>query len=315
MIYIFSWNNHIALKSELQKWKDRFLEKFWDFNFFNITEIQRIPKATLHEILISPSFLWQKKLVFLELPETKNEETEVEDFDSYLENLIDTIPEENLIVFHTTTLKERNTLHKKILQKWESRTFSIIQDEASISSYLSWKYSSLWKREIDTIVRLKSWNLEKSVHEIEKLLTYSESPTIQDITNNIIPEPEESIFQFINVLLNWTLKEIHISYNILQEQMNFYYFYNSLLWSLRTTVFIETLKSKNFSPTKIDEILKLGKKSFLVNKRYKLSTQIIKKLFISVITFDRKMKTGYTVGNQEEELFKELEITIFQSLS
>lgn len=316
MIYIFSWNNHVALKNELQKWKERFLEKFWDFNFFHLTNIYQIEKVTLHEILVSWSFLWQKKLVLVELPEPKNEEEWWDtSIDSYLENIIEQIPQENIVVFYTNILNERHSLHKKLSQIGEARVFSISQDESSISSYLAQKYSELWRQEIDTIVKLKSGNLEKSLQEIEKLLTYSETPTVQDIFNNITPEPEESIFQFTNALFNQTIAEIHTSYQKLQEQMNFYYFYNSLLGSLRTTIFIENLRGKNFSPAKIDETLKLWKKSFLITKRYKLSRKKIEELYISIIKFDRKMKTGYTVGNQEEELFKELEINIILSLS
>ncbi len=184
MIYFFTGNNQSALKSEIEKWKVRFLEKFWDFNFFHVREIYQIEKWTLQEIITAPSFLGQKKLAFLELSDGK-EEKESTWYEWYIESLLWNIPEESIIVFYTNSYKEKNSLHKKLIELWERKDFSITEDIYSTINFLQKKYENIWKKEIETVVGLKSGSLDKSILEIEKLLTFSQNPNIQDIQENV----------------------------------------------------------------------------------------------------------------------------------
>lgn len=64
---------------------------------------------------------------------------------------------------------------------------------------------------------------------------------------------------------------------------------------MRTTLYIEFLKEQKKGNKEIDEILKLGKKAFLIGKRQKLDYERIRDLYLKIINFDKKIKTGFTL--------------------
>lgn len=313
MIYLFSWNNQIAIKTELQKWKDTFLEKYGDFNLFHIQNTRSLEKTQIQEILTSGSFFWDKKLILMEISPEEKEEENANNWrrDNFIEGILANIPEENIVVFYSTTLKENQSLFKKLSEIGKVVRFNREESEEGSIEFLSKKYPNLSRKNITHIVKSKGGNLEKSIQEIEKFLTYSEDISFEEISENTVPEIEESMFRLIDTILNQEVEQLHHIYKTIQQYTNFYYFYNTLLWSMRTTLYIEFLKEQKKGNKEIDEILKLGKKAFLIGKRQKLDYERIRDLYLKIINFDKKIKTGFTLWNQEEELYKELEIIIY----
>jgi DNA polymerase III delta subunit len=80
--------------------------------------------------------------------------------------------------------------------------------------------------------------LEKVASEIEKLLITRDKIEVNDIVDNIFPELEESIFQFIDDILNKNIFSAKKKLNIILNDTSIYAFYNNLLANLRTNVFI-----------------------------------------------------------------------------
>lgn len=56
MIYFFTGNNDFQIRDESQKWKNHFISKYGDFNFFHIKDILGVSKDYLAEAMLSSSF-------------------------------------------------------------------------------------------------------------------------------------------------------------------------------------------------------------------------------------------------------------------
>ena len=72
-----------------------------------------------------------------------------------------------------------------------------------------------------------------------------------------MPEFEESIFVFIDTLLQRDARKIFIELKNLIEFSNLYAIYQSIIANLRIFLYIEYLKHKKISPKEIGDILKL----------------------------------------------------------
>jgi hypothetical protein len=72
-----------------------------------------------------------------------------------------------------------------------------------------------------------------------------------------MPEFEESIFVFIDTLLQRDAVKIFSELNNLVTYSNLYAIYQSIVANLRVFLYIEFLKSQKKSPKEIGDILKL----------------------------------------------------------
>lgn len=163
-------------------------------------------------------------------PEEKEEEnTNNWRRDNFIESILANIPEENIVVFYSTTLKENQSLFKKLSEIGKVVRFNREESEEGSIELLSKKYPNLSRRNIAHIVKSKGGNLEKSIQEIEKFLTYSENISFEEISENTVPEIEESMFRLIDTILNQEVEQLHHIYKTIQQYTNFYYFYNTLL--------------------------------------------------------------------------------------
>jgi hypothetical protein len=77
------------------------------------------------------------------------------------------------------------------------------------------------------------------------------------LQEHIIPEFEESIFVFIDTLLQRDAAKIFSELDNLITYSNLYTIYQSIVANLRVFLYIELLKSKKIAPKEIGDILKL----------------------------------------------------------
>jgi hypothetical protein len=105
-----------------------------------------------------------------------------------------------------------------------------------------------------------------------------------------MPEFEESIFAFIDTLLQRDASKIFSELDNLINYSNLYAIYQSILANLRVFLYIEFLKSQKTSPKDIGDILKLGNRAFLISKSHKCSHNSISALYINLLDFDKNMK-------------------------
>ena len=302
MLYYYIWNSEFLLKREIKAWKKKFLLKFWDFNLIEINDIDEYDNNFLSENIIAWSFLNEKKLVLISLEKSKDE-----DKINFFINLLNKIPENNIILIYQINPDKRSQLHKTLKKISKVKEFNI-KDESDISNIIHKKYyNSISPQAINTIIKFKAWNISKIIMEIEKLLITKDYIEKIDITQNITPELEESIFQIIDDLLNLEIQNAISKINIILNYTNIYAFYNNLLANLRTNIYIFKLKNSWLNSNQITEKLQLWNRWFLVGKNYKINFEKLKIFYIWIVNIDKKMKTGKLIWTEEKYFLLELE--------
>lgn len=302
MIYLFTWNSDYLVMENVLNWKNQFIEKYGDFNLVHLKDISEMEFDTYSQHILSSSFLWEKKLIIIDL----NNELQDETVDFFYK-VLDKIPESNILLFNYPNPDKRQRLYKELEKVSEKKEYNS-ESENKIINIINQKFknkiSTSW---LDLLIKYKSGNLDKVISELQKLLILKDYIDENDILNNIIPELEESIFLLIDDLLNnnviYALKKI----DIILSNINIYAFYNNLLANLRTSLYIIKLKQEKANTNSITQILSLWTRSFLVNKNYKISYNRFKKLYISLVNLDKKMKSWKLIWTEEKDFRFELE--------
>ena len=311
MIYLFTWNSEYLVKQKTLDWKQKFIEKNGDFNLSHIKEVWKLSNNDLAWELLSPSFLWWKKLVIVEDLPTFLKDKELQEKQDFCETILEQIPENNIVLFSSANIDKRTKFYKKIKKQAEKIEEFNTNWEDDLYNFITKKYN--WKIDssaINLLIKYKGNNLEKIISEIEKLLIFTTFIQADHIKKYIFPELEESIFQLIDDIMNLNIKNAIEKINIILTQTSVYAFYNNLLANLRVLVFIKKLKTLKYS--NISETLDLKNRSFLVNKNYTISADFLQQLYIWLINLDKKMKSGKMIGSEEEVLKYEIEKEILK---
>lgn len=320
MIYLFTWNNEYLVTQELLRWKNGFIEKHWVENISYINSLDANTKYTLAETLVSRSLFVEKRLVIISGFPFSWEKSFAwaAELEEQIISLITEIPDEVLLVFSSVNPDKRKKWWKQIHKIAKVTEFNIDWED-QVYSILSQKYR--WDIEpnaLRRLITLKWWSLQKSISEIEKLLI---SPLNQltkddrgdykiisaDVDSYILPEFEESIFVFIDTLLQRNGKKIFSELSNLIDNSNLYAVYQSIIANLRVFLYIEFLKSQKKSHRDIWDILKLWNRAFLINKAHKSKFKSISSLYNNLLNFDKNMKQWSFTSSQPADMQRELE--------
>ena len=273
----------------------------------HIKDITETDNNFLLENLTAMSFLQEKKLIILDLELWIKDAKKTEKIDFILSLLENNIPEWNIVLVISIDPDKRSKQYKTLNKLAEVKEF-FIKDSADSFQILKQKFN--WKisdSAIQKLITYKSNNIDKIASEIEKLLITIEYIEINHITDNIYPELEESIFQFIDDILNKNVTWAKNKLNIILNDTSVYAFYNNLLANLRTNIFIWELKSQKKSPNEITQILDLWNKKFLINKSYRINFSILKQFYLNLISLDKKMKSWKMIWTEEKDFQLEFE--------
>lgn len=306
MIYHFTWNSHYLVSTQVKAWKDKFIEKYGEFNLAHIKDIIEVDNNFISENVCAMSFLGEKKLIIINL-EIWWKDTKNIDKLEFIVSLLDKIPEWNILLLSSVNPDKRSKHYKTINKLAELKEFNSKSADESFSilkNRYSWKISD---QALNKLIAYKSNNLEKVTSEIEKLLITIDKIEANDIIDNIFPELEESIFQFIDDILNKNIVSAKLKLNIILNDTNIYAFYNNLLANLRTNVFIWKLKSQKKSQSEIAQILDLWNKLFLINKSYRLDFKSLESFYINLIWLDIKMKSWKLMWTEDKDFQLEFE--------
>lgn len=303
MIYIFMWNSEFLVKDATMKWKNQFISKYGDFNLVHIKEPENMTKSSLALNMFSASFLWEKKLIIIDLENNILEE----DLTEFFLNSFDKIPENNIVLFSFPNPDKRTKFYKELEKAGEVKRFDIDDNNkffTLINSRYNWKISI---NAISLLLRYKANNLNKTIQEIEKLSILYPFIDEKEVKENIVPELEESIFQVIDDILNLRIIDAINKINILNNDTNIYVTYNSLLSNLRVNLFITKLKKDWIPSNEIAKVLDLWNRAFIVNKNYKISSQKLQDLFVRLVNIDKKMKTWNMIWTEDTDFLLEVE--------
>ena len=306
MIYLFTWNSSFLIDDAVKKWKNQFVEKYGDFNLLQIKELNENILETLHQNMLSEWFMWEKKLIIIELNSELNEE--IQDF--LLKN-IRVVPENNMILFSYNNPDKRTKLYKDLQDLSQVKEFNS-ENEQDVERIVSARYKNITDDALRLLIKYKANNTQKIVSEIEKLSIIYNQIDASHIKNIIIPELEENIFLIIDDILNKNILESLKKIDIILNQVNVYAFYNNIIANLRTSVFIMKLKKENKSQAEITNILWLWNKAFLINKKYNISFEKLEKLYIDLVKLDKKMKSWKLLWTEEDDFRFELEKCILK---
>lgn len=305
MLYHFTWNSHFLIQNHLKAWKEKFIEKNGDFNFLHIKNLLDHDKNFLIENLTATSFFSEKKFILIDI-DLDTKDTKNTDLLEFIINNAKNIPNDNIVVLHSLKPDKRSKIYKEINKISELKEFNT-QSEADIESIILNKYN--WKIDRSAVwllVRYKWWDILKSISEIEKLLITYENITTEVIKKNITPELEESIFLFIDDLLQKNISNALSKLDIILNDTNVYAFYNNLLANLRTNFYIFQWKKHWLSTQEITTQLKLWNRWFLVTKKLQVSEDIFTKFYLQLISIDKKMKSWKLTGTDDNDFLLEL---------
>lgn len=314
MIYFFTWNSNYLVREKTNSWKKAYIEKYGDFNLTHFKYIENVLNNTIHQEILSWGFMWEKKLIIIDdFPlKTSNKNPILNEKQDFLESILEDIPDDNIVIFSSYSPDKRSTFYKKLKKlAVKVEEFDTNYDYELLQIINSKYWNKITNSSINLLIRYKSGNLDKIISEIDKLLILNDNISDQLIKENIFPELEESIFQVIDDIMNLNILESIKKINTTLLQTTVYEFYNNLISNLRTVVFISILKDKNIS--NISEILDLWKRSFLVDKNYKINLDVLNNLYIRLINLDKKMKSWKMIGSEEEVLKYEIEKEILKT--
>jgi len=266
----------------------------------HIKDLNTVDNNFLIENTLSTSFLSEKKLIIINLDKETNEEKT-----TTLIHILNKVPDDNIVLFNSTQIDKRSKLFKELKKSSEFKEFNI-KNDFDVEWIISKKYGGKISPEaVKTIIKYKSGDLNKIESELNKLLINFDYINNKEITDNIIPELEESIFQVVDDILNKNITQAIEKINIILNDTNIYWLYNNLLANLRTSIYI--LKLKNIKKSNISEILSLWNRWFLVNKNYRITYKEAQKLYINLVNIDKKMKSWKLNWTSPSDMLFELE--------
>ncbi|MCT4617339.1 MAG: hypothetical protein N4A38_03970 [Candidatus Gracilibacteria bacterium] len=313
MIELFIGENQFLLSSELKKWKDRFIQKYGDFNLIHIKDYSSIDNNFIVESVLSGGFMGQKKLVILEDIPVSSEDKKLAYIEELLSNKLELVPKENIVLFVSSKPDKRGKFYKKLKKIANIHEFGNISG-LELKRKLNSKYSKFIDNDaLDYLIKIKGENYTKIASEIEKLLIGHLNISKNIIKENVTPEIEESIFSLVDeILMNNKKMAISRLRNLL-NQTNIYGIYNFLLSNIRTFVYIDLMKRRRVISNKISFELNLGKRGFLVNKNYFLKGEKLSRLFSNLAEIDYKMKNSKLLDSDEKAMQYELEKVILSN--
>jgi len=314
MIYLFTWNSIFLLEKQVNFWKQWFIQKNGDFDLLHLKDLSQVSSDFLISNLTWASFFDKKLIIIDNFPLSISEKSDsLKEKQDFLETILEKIPENNIVLFNSINPDKRTKFFKKISSLVTQTKEFNISDENDLNSFLKQKYDNqIDNQAISLLVKYKSKNTEKIINEIDKLLITRDYIEQKDILENIFPEIEESIFLFIDDLLNLNIKNALEKMANILEQTNIYAFYNNLLVNIRTQVFITELKQKKVKISEITQILKLWNKWFLASKNLKIDFEKLKDFYINLINLDKKMKSWKMIASDDDIFILELEKLILK---
>jgi DNA polymerase III delta subunit len=317
MIYLFTWNNNYLLREEVLRWKNGFIEKHGVANISHITSLDSSTKNSMGDILTSRSIFAEKRLVIIDWFPFSWEKlfSWASDLEAKILSTLDSLPDEVLVVFSSVNPDKRKAGFKQLKKVAQVKEFNIAWED-EVFSILSKKHGKhIDGNTLRRLIFLKWGDLHKSQWEIEKLRITRDQITAQDLQSHIMPEFEESIFVFIDTLLQRDANKIFSELHNLIAYSNLYAIYQSIIANIRVFLYIEFLKSQKKSPRDIGDTLKLWNRAFLINKSHKSSYKSVSQLYINLLDFDKNMKFWKFISSDEVDMKRELESVFLQFVS
>ena len=306
-IVLFTWENDVFLKKSLERWITVFKEKHWDFNITSI-KYDDMDKVNISSELMSLPFLSEYRLVVIywiprwkqkkdwEEWETKQDNTA----ERYILEIIEDIPEKNIVTFVQGNPDEKWELFKKIKEIWNIKRFDI-PSEDDLKAYIRQMLIWIDNDAIRKLMTYKNSDITKIEKELEKLSLYKrhERVTVEDIERFVVPEIEVSIFQLTDAIFALDTKKAARSLDEILQNSNIFSLFSAVISNLRNYLYVTRLHDLGLKKEEIARELKMH--PFVVEKSLNNSSKakILKDFFSKLIDIDRKSKSWELVWDQD----------------
>lgn len=301
-IVLFTWENEVFLKRDLNKWISVFTEKYGAFNVYRYNS-ENISLEIFNNIS-SNSFFDNNKLIVvngLPLNSTTKDDKLIkieEKFVSILEN----ISEDVFVLFVETNPDRKRKLYKKLEEIGTIKNYnnlSWFELKNYIRSRLNIGEKTLWK-----LYEYCLWDFSIIERYTEKLELFKPNWTIteDDIDENIIQHNNENIFNFIDIVLSWRKKEIIKTLNNINDE--YPYFLASLITNFRNIVYCQKLIDEGINKAEISSNLWV-KDYYLRTATYHVSKkEKIFNFWANLIEIDNKIKKWELIPDNSGESFR-----------
>lgn len=305
MIYLLLWENYF--RNELiNNWKEAFKNKYNELNIFHLRNAFDYDLNFYNQNLFSSWFFSEKNLVIVDdFPFAWLKSDQEKYLDYFLNNLAK-VDADKIFIFNNKEVDKRSKLYKEILKIWEIKDFSIWDiEELKLKLYSLYK-DRVSSEAIDYIVNLKWNNFWNIYNELNKYLLSKDYIQKSDLAY-VSKDLNESIFDFINDILNLNFNNIPKTFDLLlDESETEYAFFNLFCSNLRIYYHIFNLKNNWYSQDTIKNILNLWNRSFLIQKNFRISFSNFSKFYNSIIQLDSKMKTWKMIWNSPNDFYYHL---------
>jgi len=314
MIYHFTWNSRYLVMNQVNAWKNKFIDKYWEFNLVNINNLWEVDNNFLVENITAMSFFQDKKLIAVEC-DLWTKDVKINEKIDYIVQITKNLPEENILLFYSISPDKRSKQYKAINTIAQLKEFSTSDQNDTFSIIKSRYQNIITDNALRLLIKYKSNNIEKVSSEIHKLNILYDLIDDKIITDNIFPELEENIFQFIDDIFSKNFISARSKMYFILNDTSIYALYNWLLANLRTNIYIQELKRQKKNQTEISQILNLWNKKFLINKSIRLEPDNLKNLYIDLVWLDKKMKSWKLIWTEENDFKLEFENVLLKYLS
>ncbi|EKE27660.1 MAG: DNA polymerase III, delta subunit [uncultured bacterium (gcode 4)] len=317
-IFLFTWENTIFLKKDLDKWVSRFSEKYSEFNISRINK-DALEKINIEQELTSPPFFSEHRLIILDnIPsptakrDTEDGESAKNSPDDAIEKILDNIPDANFVLFVSPVPDVRKSLFKKISLIANVKDFPNLSERA-IRDYVRTELLWIDNDAISRLIEYKGTDLEKIEKEIDKLSLFRvhDRITVSDIEKYVTPDIEVSVFQFIDRIYELNFSKASSNLSSLLENEKIEPTFAAIMTTIRKYLFVLYLKKNNVSDKEIIESLKVAPFVFQKIMNHSKNENTIRKFYEKMCEIDLKSKTGELMLDNEDGLIMAIEKVIF----
>ncbi|EKE29145.1 MAG: hypothetical protein ACD_2C00220G0008 [uncultured bacterium (gcode 4)] len=309
-IFLFTWENAIFLKKDLDKWVSRFSQKYSEFNISRINK-DNLDKINLEQELTSPPFFSEHRLIILDgipspTPVRKDtEEAEAtpkeNNADILIEKILDNIPDSNFVLFVSPAPDVKKSLYKKIASIANIKDFPNL-NEREIREYIRSELLWIDNEAIARLIEYKWINLEKIEKEIDKLslFRFHDRITAGDIEKYVVPEIEVSVFQFTDRIFELNFTKALTSLKILLGNEKAEPTIAAIMTTIRKYLFALYLKRNKVSDKDITDSVKMAPFAYQKIVKYSKNEGIIRRFYEKMCEIDLKSKTGELMLDSED---------------
>lgn len=189
MITTLTGSNRFAVKAELKRLVDNFVQQYTDMGLERI-DCEDVEYNRIREALESLPFLASKKLVVLRSPSVSK------DFVENAERLLKDLPESTDLIIHEPKLDKRSAYYKLLKKITDFKEFQEL-DEAGLARWIT-AGADISQADARYLVERVGNNQQLISNELAKLKTYNSKITRESIDLLTEPNPQSTIFQLLD---------------------------------------------------------------------------------------------------------------------